>query len=268
MRIRLAAAAIAALALATPSAAHHGWARLSGCRILADRHRRERQSRRAARPDAGARRAGRSGTWCWRRRPGTSAPASPLAAVPRGTRVTARGHRHRDRRAAGDEDRAPDRRQPHLRSLSGTQLSALEAFALWLEGTPPALFLQESGWLYAGVNTLHVLGIALLVGAIVVLDLRLLGLWRTVPVAMLGPPAVAVASAGLALAVVSGAALFAVQATEYVANPFLYVKFARDPGRPRQRGGPSPRGRLDRRSLRPPARAWRGSSRCSPGWSR
>jgi hypothetical protein len=87
------------------------------------------------------------------------------------------------------------------------------------------LFLQESGWLYAGVNTAHVLGIALLVGAIVVLDLRLLGLWRRIPVAMLGPPAVAVASAGLGLAILSGAALFAVQATEYVANPFLYVKF-------------------------------------------
>ena len=69
------------------------------------------------------------------------------------------------------------------------------------------------------------LGIALLVGAIVVLDLRLLGAWRRVPVAMLGPPAVTVASAGLGLAIVSGAALFAVQATEYVANPFLYVKF-------------------------------------------
>lgn len=73
---------------------------------------------------------------------------------------------------------------------------------------------------------MHVLGIALLVGAIVLLDLRLLGLWRAVPVAVLGPPAVSVATTGLALAVASGAALFVVQATEYVANPFLYVKFA------------------------------------------
>ena len=70
------------------------------------------------------------------------------------------------------------------------------------------------------------LGIALLVGAIVLLDLRLLGAWRAVPVAMLGPPAVSVAAAGLALAVVSGASLFVVQATEYVANPFLYIKFS------------------------------------------
>ena len=88
------------------------------------------------------------------------------------------------------------------------------------------MLLQESGWLYAGVNTAHVLGIALLVGAIVVLDLRLLGLWRAAPVATLARPAVSVASAGLAIAIVSGAGLFAVQAGEYVDNPFLYVKFA------------------------------------------
>ncbi|MGZ8336281.1 MAG: DUF6644 family protein [Allosphingosinicella sp.] len=89
-----------------------------------------------------------------------------------------------------------------------------------------ARLLQESGWLYAAVNTLHVLGIALLVGAIVVLDLRLLRVWRGVPLPTLAGPAVTVASAGLCVAIPSGAALLTVQATEYVANPFLYVKFA------------------------------------------
>jgi hypothetical protein len=73
---------------------------------------------------------------------------------------------------------------------------------------------------------LHVLGIALLVGAITVLDLRLLGLWRSVPVALLARPAVAVAAAGLTLAILSGVTLLTVQATEYVANPFLYMKLA------------------------------------------
>ena len=91
------------------------------------------------------------------------------------------------------------------------------------------MLLQESGWFYAAVNTLHVLAIALLVGAITVLDLRLLGLWRGVPVASLARPAVAVAATGLAVAAVSGAALFVVQAGEYLANPFLYVKFGAIP---------------------------------------
>jgi hypothetical protein len=72
----------------------------------------------------------------------------------------------------------------------------------------------------------HVLGIALLVGAIVLLDLRLLGLWRALPVATLARPAVALSAVGLAVAFLSGAALLSVQATEYVENPFLYVKFA------------------------------------------
>ena len=65
------------------------------------------------------------------------------------------------------------------------------------------------------------LGIALLVGSITVLDLRLLGFWRSVPVAMLARPAIAVAIAGLTLALTTGPLLLIVQATEYVANPFL-----------------------------------------------
>ena len=85
--------------------------------------------------------------------------------------------------------------------------------------------MQDYGWLYAGVNTLHVLGIALLVGAITVLDLRLLGMWRGTPTESLARPAIAVAAAGLGLAAISGAALFVVQASEYLANPFLYAKF-------------------------------------------
>lgn len=70
------------------------------------------------------------------------------------------------------------------------------------------------------------LGIALLVGAIVVLDLRLLGVWRAIPLAALARPTTTVAGTGLALALLTGAALFTVQAEEYAANPFLYVKFA------------------------------------------
>lgn len=70
------------------------------------------------------------------------------------------------------------------------------------------------------------LGIALLVGAIVVLDLRLLGAWRTAPLAAVARPAVVVAATGLAIALPSGLALLSVQASDYAANPFLWVKFA------------------------------------------
>lgn len=101
----------------------------------------------------------------------------------------------------------------------------MQSVAAWLEASPVARLLQESGWLYAGINTLHVLGIGLLVGAIALLDLRLLGVWRSVPKATLAQPAVAVASAGLVVAILTGACLLTVQAREYVANPLLYAKF-------------------------------------------
>ena len=65
----------------------------------------------------------------------------------------------------------------------------------------------------------------MLVGAIVLLDLRLLGAWRSIPLADVARPAVAVSATGLAIAFLTGPLLLIVQATEYAANPFLYLKF-------------------------------------------
>jgi Family of unknown function (DUF6644) len=99
-------------------------------------------------------------------------------------------------------------------------------FMTWLESSALGHFMRESGpWTYAIVNLAHILGIASLFGAILIMDLRLLGVWRRVPLAALADTAPSVAACGLAMAVASGAALFATKATEYVDNPFIYVKF-------------------------------------------
>ena len=98
-------------------------------------------------------------------------------------------------------------------------------FAVWLEASALARLLKAGPWLYPLVNLAHLLGIALLVGAIAALDLRLVGLWPGVPVSALSRAAVPVAGAGLSLALATGPALFAVRATEYVGNPFLWAKF-------------------------------------------
>ena len=58
-----------------------------------------------------------------------------------------------------------------------------------------------------------------------ILDLRLLGLWRQVPLAQLSKPTVAMAVTGFLVAAASGPGLLATKATEYVGNPFLYIKF-------------------------------------------
>jgi putative flippase GtrA len=87
-------------------------------------------------------------------------------------------------------------------------------------------FMRESSpWTYAIVNLCHVLGIATLFGSLVVLDLRLMGVWRRTPVATITDVAAPVAAFGFSLAIFTGVGLFATKATEYVGNPFLYVKF-------------------------------------------
>lgn len=97
--------------------------------------------------------------------------------------------------------------------------------AAWLEASLLARALRAGPWIYPLVNLAHLLGVALLLGAIAVLDLRLLGLWRGTPLAALARATVPVAGAGLALALLTGPALLVVQAREYAANPFLWIKF-------------------------------------------
>jgi len=95
----------------------------------------------------------------------------------------------------------------------------------WLEASALADFVRNSGpYTYGIVNLFHVFGIALLFGAIALLDLRLLGIWKSVPIELLAKPVVPSAGFGLILALLSGVTLFSVQATEYYFNPFLYLK--------------------------------------------
>ena len=80
-------------------------------------------------------------------------------------------------------------------------------------------------WSYGVVNLVHILGVATLFGSILVLDLRLLGVWARVPLGAVATPAVPLAIAGFAFAALSGTCLLATNATTYVGNPFLLIKF-------------------------------------------
>jgi hypothetical protein len=95
-----------------------------------------------------------------------------------------------------------------------------------LVGSAPAQWLRFSRWGYAAVNTAHVFGIALLVGAILPLDLRLLGVWRSVALEPLARVLIPVAATGLLLAMATGAFLFITRAPEYAALDLFLVKLA------------------------------------------
>jgi len=95
----------------------------------------------------------------------------------------------------------------------------------WLEMSALGVAMRETGvWTYALVNLAHIFGISLLFGAIVVLDLRLLGVWSKIPLDLMAKPTTIVAGTGFAVAIVSGPALLATKATEYIGNPFLPIK--------------------------------------------
>jgi hypothetical protein len=103
----------------------------------------------------------------------------------------------------------------------------VEELARAIEASGLAWHLKQARWTYPAVNAAHLFGVALLVGAVVPMDLRLIGLWRAdvrldTVLRLLRP----VAAAGAALAVPTGLLLFTVQATDYVALRLFFVKLA------------------------------------------
>ncbi len=99
-------------------------------------------------------------------------------------------------------------------------------FLTWLEGSALGEAMRGLGvWTYGVLNLFHVLGIATLFGSILVLDLRLLGLWRRIPLGTVATPTLPLAGAGLTVAVLSGVCMIATNAMDYIDNPFLTIKF-------------------------------------------
>ena len=95
----------------------------------------------------------------------------------------------------------------------------------WLESGALARWVVESESLLAlpTVLTLHTMGLTILVGSAWVLDLRLLGLWREIPLAamrVLYRPMLI----GLGINIVTGILLFMSQATQRGTSPTFLTK--------------------------------------------
>ena len=53
----------------------------------------------------------------------------------------------------------------------------MNQFALWLASTPPSVFIQEhNAWAVPAIQSVHIVGIALVMGSVLMIDLRILGL--------------------------------------------------------------------------------------------
>lgn len=97
---------------------------------------------------------------------------------------------------------------------------------VWLEQSALGELMRTSSlWTYPIVNLLHIFGIAALFGAVTIIDLRLLGVWRRIPLIAISDAAVPVSTGGFLVAATTGVALLATNSTEYIGNPFLLIKF-------------------------------------------
>ncbi len=96
-------------------------------------------------------------------------------------------------------------------------LGALEASSL-------GQAMREWLWLYPTVEIVHIVGIALLFGSIAVLDLRLLGFSRAIPVRRLAGHVLPWTAASFLLILPSGLLMFTAHAGDFLASNVFVVK--------------------------------------------
>jgi uncharacterized membrane protein len=95
-----------------------------------------------------------------------------------------------------------------------------------IQSSPVGLTISGSTWMFPTLETVHVFALAAVVGSIVMVDLRLLG-WASKerPVSALSRELLPWTWGAFALAVISGALLFASRAGDYIALPYFLIKF-------------------------------------------
>lgn len=105
---------------------------------------------------------------------------------------------------------------------AGGAVGLLEA----VERSPVGEAMRSSLWLFPAVETLHILGFALLIGSIAAYDLRLLMARPLLPADHLGRLLLPVAVTGFLIAAPAGLLLFTSEATAFAENPMFLAKMA------------------------------------------
>jgi hypothetical protein len=100
-------------------------------------------------------------------------------------------------------------------------------FCRWIQYSAPLVAMRDSPWVFPVIATIHLLGLTMIGGAVLLVDLRLLGLGlRHQPVALLAREAETWLLRGLFVAMSTGILLFMCFATKYYYLTFFWVKMA------------------------------------------
>ncbi len=84
--------------------------------------------------------------------------------------------------------------------------------------------LKSSAWAYPALEVLHICGIAMLLGNLVLLEMRVFGRGKVLDVKALASLSLGIAAAGFALTAASGLLMFASQASELLTNRTFTLK--------------------------------------------
>lgn len=84
--------------------------------------------------------------------------------------------------------------------------------------------MRASPFLYPTAEVLHILGFVILVGSIMALDLRILGLGQAIPIRPMARLVLPLSRVGFVLAVAMGFLLFSADAAHVVSNPAFQAK--------------------------------------------
>ncbi len=93
-----------------------------------------------------------------------------------------------------------------------------------IEGLAIAKAMRENLWLYPAVEIVHIVGFVILVGSVVMFDLRVLGISRQISVRALARHLLPWSIAALALIVPTGLMMFSAHAEDFLSNRAFLVK--------------------------------------------
>lgn len=100
----------------------------------------------------------------------------------------------------------------------------LTAIAERVAATPFADWAASNPYAYPAANTVHVLALVLLLGGIGLVDLRLLGAFRSLPLRPLAKALVPIAATGVLILAASGSILFAADAESVARKGIFQLK--------------------------------------------
>jgi hypothetical protein len=94
----------------------------------------------------------------------------------------------------------------------------------WMHDSPLGAAMRGDLWLYPLVEVMHIVGFSVLVGAVVMFDLRVLGLSRTIQVKALARHLLSWAIAALLLIVPAGLMMFSAHPHDFASNDIFILK--------------------------------------------